>query len=29
MTLRHAKLAPDTGKDMILRLCENFINNKN
>lgn len=29
MTLRYAKLAPDSGKDMVLKLYENFINNKN
>jgi len=28
MTLRYAKLAPDSGKDMVLGLYENFINDK-
>jgi integrase len=29
MTLRYAKLAPDSGKDMVLGLYKNFINDKN
>ena len=29
ITLRYAKLSPDIGKDMVLKLYENFINNKN